>query len=301
MCQSKNTRLSDFIATPKIIILLAIATISAHSNAALTYTLTFDDPLSRGVGYYSAIESHVSASLNQWGSFLNGSADLGIQVRITDEVERASGRSFTSGFMRNDGIADIFEQGMAYELRTGIDPNGSAPDVELQFNPDYLLDELWFDPNPAQRIAPIAASHTDAMSVFLHEFGHAIAFNGWEALAASATPNNFLSPWDELVTHDGEHTFFHGLSSENLYGGPIPVTNQNNFHIGNLSDPGSDLIPDLMNGMLFYKETRYFISALDLAIISDLGVAVIPEPSTYALFFSGLIAIGCLEVKKHHQ
>ncbi len=38
----------------------------------------------------------------------------------------------TSGFVRNDGTCDIFEQGAAYEIRTGIDPNGATPDVRIR-------------------------------------------------------------------------------------------------------------------------------------------------------------------------
>jgi len=38
--------------------------------------------------------------------------------------------------------------------------------------------------------------------------------------------------------------------------------------------PGSDLIPDLMNGVVFDRGTSYDISPLDLAILADAGVDV---------------------------
>jgi hypothetical protein len=57
--------------------------------------------------------------------------------------------------------------------------------------------------------------------------------------------------------------------------GPVPITYGNPFHLGNNSPrPGSDLIPDLMNGVVYYYQTRYDISALDLAIAKDAGVVL---------------------------
>jgi hypothetical protein len=60
-------------------------------------------------------------------------------------------------------------------------------------------------------------------------------------------------------------------------------------HLGNDDPgPGSDLIGDLMNGVTFYTGTRYDISALDAAVLRDVGLSgadtlPAPEPSTFAL------------------
>ncbi|MES2091224.1 MAG: PEP-CTERM sorting domain-containing protein [Pseudomonadota bacterium] len=301
MPPSRHSLLRSLVVAPQVVALFAITTVATNANAALTYTLAFNDPLSQGMPYYSDINSNVHAALNQWGSFLAGSADLSIQVNITDAVERASGRSFTSAYLRNNGSFNIYEQGVAEELRTGIDPNGDAPDIELQLNPTYLANELWFDPNPELRNATVDTNRTDAMSVFIHELGHAIAFNGWGHLETGAIPADYVSTWDDLVVYDGSNTFFSGLSAENLYGGPIPITNNNNFHIGNLDNPGADLVSDLMNGVIFNRGQRYSVSNLDLAIISDLGVALVPEPSTYSLMLTGFMTIGCLTFKKRKR
>ena len=45
-----------------------------------------------------------------------------------------------------------------------------------------------------------------------------------------------------------------------------------------------------MNGVVFYRGTRYDISALDLAILRDTGLAVAaaPEPTSTALLLGGL-------------
>ena len=67
------------------------------------------------------------------------------------------------------------------------------------------------------------------------------------------------------------------------------MTYGNSTHLGNdVPRPGSDLIPDLMNGVVFVRGDRYDISPLDLAIISDTGLAVntIPEPGSFFMCWS---------------
>ena len=78
----------------------------------------------------------------------------------------------------------------------------------------------------------------------------------------------------------------------------MPVSKGNNFHVGNATGPGPDLVPDLMNGGVFFRGARYFVSPLDLAMIQDMGlelapsVLLVPEPQTYALMLTGLGLVG---------
>ena len=76
----------------------------------------------------------------------------------------------------------------------------------------------------------------------------------------------------------------------------MPISPSNNFHVGNETGPGLDLVSDLMSGVVFFPGTRYSISGLDLAMMQDMGMAVavpvIPEPETYALILVGLGYIG---------
>ena len=79
----------------------------------------------------------------------------------------------------NIGGVDVYEQGVANEIRTGVDPNDAAPDLYLKFQPSYLTGELWFDPAPQAQNVPVPSDKTDAYSIILHELTHAIGFNGW--------------------------------------------------------------------------------------------------------------------------
>ncbi len=109
------------------------------------------------------------------------------------------------------------------------------------------------------------------MSVFLHEFAHAIAFNGWQDGTNGSYPGDYKSTFDELKSFDGTNFYFNGTNAMGLYGAPVPITFGNVTHIGNEAPrPGSDLIPDLMNGVVFFRGTRYGITPLDLAIIADI-------------------------------
>jgi hypothetical protein len=291
-------------ATPDVLklarpwaLLAALTASSAGANAAMTYSVSFNDPFSQATSLYSAIDSHVGAALATWGASLTGSANVAVRVDISNATPRATGASATSGFVRAVGSYNIFEQGLAYELRTGIDPNGAAADVVLTLNPNYLANELWFDPTPTLRSAAVAANRTDAMSVFLHEFGHAIGFNGWGDVVTGVPPATFRSTWDDLVSFNGANAFFNGVRAVGLYGAPVPITYGNNFHVGNLPGPGASLVPDLMNGVVFNRGARYNVSSMDLAILSDIGVGVVaitpvPEPATYVMFAMGLLALG---------
>lgn len=250
----------------------------------VTWTVTFDDPLAYPA-YQPLLSSHLLAAGAKWNQYLRpaGNVTLDIHVGFGTDLPRSSGRSFTSSYLNTVNGFNVYEQGVGAEIRTGLDPNGAAGDVEFRINPNYMQNVLWFDPNPTQQTATVPGNKTDAMSVMLHELGHAIAFNGWRSHTDGSLPGNYMSTFDRNVTFDGSNLFFNGPQAMAQYNGqPVPVTFGNNFHIGNNAPrPGSDLIPDLMNGVVFFNGQRYQISPMDLAILADSSVPVeipVPEP-----------------------
>ena len=254
-------------------IALAVRTASGQ----ITFPVAFDDPGAAHSAYYSELTANIQAAGAHWARFLGGTGQLSVEVVFTNSVPFAPGGSVTTGFVRNDGTRDIFEQGAAFELRTATDPNDSAPDIRILINPDYLATNLWLDPNPTQRVDPIPPNRTDAVSVFLHELGHAFLFNGWMNGTTGELPATYMSTFDEHVIFDGTDFFFTGSNAVARYGGNVPVTFGNPFHLGNNAPrPGSDLIPDLMNGVVFDYQKRYRISVLDLKIAQDCGIGLRP-------------------------
>jgi hypothetical protein len=184
-----------------------------------------------------------------------------------------------AAFVENRNGFDVYDQGMAGELRTGVDPNGATHDIELNIGLNYLTGELWFDPNPAFRIDPVDPDRTDAVSVFLHELGHALSFNGWRNDFDGSLPGTFQSTFDELTYNDGSYSYFFGPEMTAFYGGDAPLTLGNAKHLGNWDpDPGSDLIPELMNGVVFYRGVRYDILQPSFLVTKDTGVSVLIPP-----------------------
>jgi hypothetical protein len=253
---------------------LAVSLVGARAHAAINYSIAFDDPTDAlNATVRPLLESHAIAAGERWAKYLVGDAAIEVVIRTNAAIPFAEGRSVTSSFVENNGAFNVFEQGMTAELRTGVDPNAADYDVVIEINPTYVYDELWFDPDPVARTAVVDVNRTDAMSTFLHEFGHALGFAGWINPTTGAYPGDYQSTYDEQINFDGQNFFATGPAATALYGGPVPLTFGNVSHVANFSPrPGEDLLLDVMNGLVFYRGTRYEISPLDLAILNDAGV-----------------------------
>lgn len=150
--------------------------------------------------------------------------------------------------------------------------------------------------------------------MILHEFGHAIAYNGFANLATGVPPPTFFSPFDRWMI-PGTPVLFDGPVSVAVWGSRPDLTQNNLFHWGNGAGaplkrsvqqeavvwvdgrpvPGvachglpsvdappsrdgesqkgaSTLIDQLMNGVVFFRGRRYDLSALDLALLEDVGL-----------------------------
>src|SRR2546423_9443017 len=276
--------------------------------ATVMYTVAIDDPNNKFAAFHDPIMSNVLAAGARWSKFLMGDATIDLQIGFSG-IPTAEANSVTTGFVRNNGTFNVFEQGAAAEVRTGMDPNGPSPDGVITIGKNYLVNNLAFDPHPAVRSDPIPAGRTDAVSIFIHEIGHILAINGFRDGFNGSLPGNYESTFDEQTTFDGTNLFFNGPRATALYGQQVPLTFGNYPHLGNAAPrPGSNLIPDLMNGVQLDRDTRYDISLLDLDIFCDVGVPgttcqgpVVPEPSTWLLFGSGLVGFLLLRSKLKHR
>lgn len=250
---------------------LVLGMVANPVQAAPVFNISFYDPSAQFAQYYSPLRTDIRAAGAAWMKDVAGNGSIDIQVRFDDGPTMAS-YSATSAYVRNNGPIAVYEQGMMSKLRTQIDPNGAAPDAIITIGRTYLTNELWLDPNPSARTAPVPTNKTDAESALLHEFGHMLGFAGWRNNGDGSLNGNYESTYDALVALRGGELYFTGAHAEAVYGGPVPLTSGNYVHVGNLSPlPGSNLILDLMNGVEFYRGTRYSISSLDLAMMEDIG------------------------------
>lgn len=289
-----------------LLTLVAVVAAAGRADAQrINYSVQILDTSGANADLYQPISEHLLAAADRWSGYFRpvANANAVIRMEFTNAVPRGSGRSTDSAFVGQLGGRDLFEQGMGAMLRTGLDVNGATHDIEVQLNPDYIRREFWFDPNPSQRTAAVPADRLDAMSVMLHELGHAYGFNGWGSHTTGEPPATYLSTWDQHVSFDGSNILFNGPNARYVYGQPVPVTGGNNFHLGNDSPGlGSDLLPDLMNGVVFHFGTRYDISLLDVAVLRDAGVPTtpIPEPAGLLVVLA-VTAVGIqVRSKRHH-
>lgn len=257
------------------------------------------------------IGSHLVAAGRVWIDALGFTRPVTIDVRVgIAAIPTANGASAATAPLGVVAGRDTYEQGAAYELRTGIDVNGAQVDAIVNIGLVYLRDELWFDPDPLARVAPVPADRTDAMSVFLHEWGHVLAYNGWADPTSGQPPATYWSTFDRWML-PGAPTLFAAPASSWSWGGAPDLTTGNNKHWGNAdtaaapraappvvwrdgapvpwpacelppsrdappsadgASRGASLIDELMNGVVFYRGTRYRLSALDRALLLDVGL-----------------------------
>ncbi|WP_336488124.1 hypothetical protein [Methylobacterium nigriterrae] len=236
---------------------------------SFAYTVSLNDPANSLQD--GDLLADVRAAASEWAGYLNGLGSLDIQVNVsTTSVGRANGGTATVVPLGADGSRQLIENGTIHELKTGIDPNGTAPDLIINVDPNYLK-TLWLNPSS---IAAIPNDKIDGISVFTHEIAHGLGIQGYRDLSTGSL-GAYESTWDKLVTTspDGSASFT-GANSVAVYGGPVSVTTtsstQNYFHLGNSVNEADG--QDLMNGIVFKYGVRYDISKLDLAIMKDLGL-----------------------------
>jgi len=243
--------------------------------------------------YYSSIANDLVTAAAKWEKlFVSGTAfSLNVEVNF-DNSPTANAASLFTTTLYSVGPLTVFRQGAVDAVLNGVHNPSGPYDAVIHIGTSYLTNELWFDPDPTN-MGIIPMDKTDAESIFTHEFGHIFAFNGNRDESTGALLSNSESTFDSLMGFLNNSPYFTGSYAESLYGGPIPLTVGNMYHVGNPSGPGADLVSypaDLMNGVVFYRGTRYTISALDAAIAEDVGLVVpVSEPNTIAIFAASLV------------
>lgn len=221
---------------------LLFAGVVLPAQAQVVFNVDFDTSASGLTGTErSNITGHVQAAGQRWVEAMDVSGPRSLEVRIfLSNVPTANARSTTTAFVRRIENRDTFEQGAAHELRTGLDPNGTTHDIEITFGTDYLRDQLWFDPAPLQRTATVPADRVDAMSVVLHELGHAFAYNGWASGANATPPSTYWSTFDSWIAEGNAALLpvFGGPEAIGAWGSAPDVTRNNVHHWGNSAGMG---------------------------------------------------------------
>lgn len=216
----------------------------------------------------------LTAAWNTWAAVLGTELAPGIRLEVIDQTTsgRAQGGEASSvNVFTTSGGLRIGQGAFNFDLQTGSNANGAANDFRIQVDIDYLRDVLFFD-TTLNTANDIPTNRTDAFSVFLHEMGHALGFNGF----GGATTGEFRSVYDYRA--DYVAGTFSGPNVLAALGGPLALTTGNTAHYGNWTGPGSDLVTGfLMNGVYFLNGSRYSIQGIDLAVLEDIGLPTIRD------------------------
>ncbi|MBR1123330.1 VCBS repeat-containing protein [Bradyrhizobium lablabi] len=243
---------------------------------SLSFTVSVTDTTGAYGAYTSLIQTDVIYAGFVWASSINSNASIEVQVNIAQTPsDTANGTAATSTFLSSSNGLDYWRFGTISEMITGQDPNGAAADVIINVDPDYINQWLWFDPNPSPN-SVVPANKLNAVEAFEHELGHAFGFNGFLNWSTGLPTQNDYSTFDTYVTVINGVPYFTGPAAEAVYGGAVPLTIGNLYHVGNSAgQPGSDLLGDLMNGVIGFLGNGPGVSALDLAILKDIGVPML--------------------------
>ncbi|CAH1673391.1 conserved hypothetical protein [Hyphomicrobiales bacterium] len=208
-----------------------------------------------------------ATAFQAWSSVLTANITLSVRFEILNQTISGrfqGGPASTLNIGKKDGLT-VWEGAASYELRTGLN-SGKEYDILVQANINHLRDAVYFGSN-------IEPDKVSAVSTIVHELGHGIGFVGWRDDTTGLLPGDYQSPFDSHIIMKDDLPYFDGVNAIKAYGGLVPLTQGNLFHLGNSAPkPGADLVDDLMNGVVFKFATDYPISDLDLAILADLGI-----------------------------
>jgi hypothetical protein len=267
-------------AVRQIGIVLVLASLIAHTaHAQVGFTVTVKDLPTDQAALAPVIKSNLIAAARTWADYVDAKpCTIAILFRVDPAANagRGSGRSLVTVRLGNEKEGDklVAEQGWASRMRTGKPATDDKPDIEIVLEPTYMK-TIWWDPQPSVRTARVPAGKLDSMSVLLHEFGHALAFNGWRDPKTGELPANFISSYDRNVKVQDGHFFYVGPAATRLWGGPIPLANtRTNYHHFCEEPTGrnAQLKADLMNGVVMEYGHRYQIGRLDLAVLEDCAI-----------------------------
>lgn len=237
--------------------------------------------------YRTQVMAGIEAAMSILSGVVAGNAN--IQVTVNAFAEDSS--LLASAGPRNlvyigfgSGVYQ-YEPSLAFQLRTGIDKNGTASDMVINVN-TQKLDRFFFDSSPWDS-GDLPGNKYDFQSIMIHEIFHGIGFVGNRNDFNGQYYNPTGSVFDQHISFVNGQPYFVGDNVNRYYGGNIPLTVDDIYHVGNETGAGSDLYGTLLGG---YASTgvRDNITAIEKAMLADLGIGtnqadilrVHPEPTS---------------------
>lgn len=231
----------------------------------------FDYTLSLGNfgGYTARVEAVLDQALANMGRYITaeGSFDIAVlpqkgQNNVLAEAAPATVATPASLASQLNGA----DTGSVFQVEglTGTDPNGSQADATVYINTTYLK-SFNFDPETAP-----GANQYDLTTILTHELVHTLGFSGY--LFDDTVSNR--TAFDQWVSFEEGVPYFTGSNAIAIYGGRVPLAPESRgegsaiYHIDVAE--GSHL----MGESLGRGDVRS-LSALDLAMLEDIGIQIV--------------------------
>lgn len=205
----------------------------------------------------------VQGAAAYWSRYIDDTlANLSVRVNFVPLSDLTLAQGGTDYFLdRSSGGFDFLEAVTITELRTGVDENGSAPDIRIDIDTGELLaGEFYLGPLVNGLSANVPSNLFDLFTIIVHEIGHGLGI-----LTFLDSAGNDRTDFDERVFKSGGNYFFNGPAATSVFGGNVPLDDS----IAHLSEgTGSLLGPTISAGEMT------LISRLDVAVLQDIGVPV---------------------------
>ncbi len=286
--------------------LVVAAALGSPARAALSFSYTYFDnsagdfALRGWLDPNSLFQRNIRAAADLWGAQFASNATIVVHVDPTSYSVCAGGSGTLGRFLyTNPQGAAVYEQGVLSRILTGDNPGEDAYgyDIVLGFDAAYLDGHYWLDPQPDLRTAAVPPSRGDFISVVMHEMGHGLGLTGFRDATGTA-PLPVATVVDEMSYFGGNGNpfapsgapnpmFFSGDLAAAAHGSDLALTHkpvgdflysQNFYHLSACNPAAPDgLEGTLMNGCELPTGDRLYITAVDRAVMGDLGFPLAPS------------------------
>lgn len=265
------------------------------------------------VAQQDAIANDLSAAALDWAQYLTGHNTLRIQLDIVPDssgselAHAGPTTNISSGTTLDGRLLDTPSSLIA--LNTGNYVQGITSDIDVTFLAGNL-GSIYVNPSPTPKPSGIVpAGSFDLVTVFRHELAHGFGFGGLTNSGGTIDGQETL--FDHFIGTVNGTIAFTGPHAEAEYGvrlgtgtaTPVPLTDLlgNSEDFAHFANSTLDVnATDLMTGLGLPPATQRDISAMDLAVLQDVGAPVTAAAcyarGTRIATPMGDMAIECLNV-----